>query len=143
MVSIRRAGCGATIGAAFFIARLPAQPEAPTFTPGRGWGGAEAAAAPAPLPGLSSDGKLAGAGVRRPRLGRPDAVTEGHSSRRRRLRRKHGRVSPAQGEGSVRGRRGGWVLLGGRLTSIVLGWPKRLLGFFRSILRKNSNEFRG
>lgn len=83
----------ATTGAALFIPRLPAQPKAPTFTPGWGcgWGGAEAAAAPTPLPGLSSDPKLAGAGVLPPGLGGRDAVTEGHSSRRRRLKRKHGR----------------------------------------------------
>ena len=43
----------ATIGAAGSILRLPAQAEAPTFTPGVGvgWGGAAAALHLRPLPG--------------------------------------------------------------------------------------------
>lgn len=62
MVFIRQAGCGGSgweLGVR--CARLPAPAEAPpAFLRGAGWGGAEAAAPPAPLPGLSSDRKLAG-----------------------------------------------------------------------------------
>lgn len=117
----------------------------PPLLRGWGWGGEEPQlrCTRAPSQGPSSDRKLAGLGVPRPAW-EAGTLTYGHTSRRPRLKRKHGRqFHPHEVKFCAPETRRMGVLLGGRLTSVVLGWPKRLFGFFRSILQKNSNEFRG